>query len=150
MQWFHSNFILGSLWKCYTSVEILHCFWLFLWQRVSCCRPTACRWRAALQWRCARLCAGCKRTVLLRVRVWLKVSFPHPPCRPETGLPHTCWTRGPRITSLSHVHHCTQTCTNVISFILGDVIVSINGTSIEGSSHQHIVELIRESTNLLR
>uniref|UniRef100_A0A674ESQ8 Cytohesin 1 interacting protein n=1 Tax=Salmo trutta TaxID=8032 RepID=A0A674ESQ8_SALTR len=32
----------------------------------------------------------------------------------------------------------------------GDVIVTINGVSIEGSSHQRIVDLIRESTNLLR
>ncbi|XP_041720438.2 cytohesin-interacting protein [Coregonus clupeaformis] len=32
----------------------------------------------------------------------------------------------------------------------GDVIVTINGVSIEGTSHQHIVDLIRESTNLLQ
>ncbi|KAK6310153.1 hypothetical protein J4Q44_G00200340 [Coregonus suidteri] len=32
----------------------------------------------------------------------------------------------------------------------GDVIVTINGVSIEGSSHQHIVDLIRKSTNLLQ
>ncbi|XP_024257928.1 cytohesin-interacting protein-like [Oncorhynchus tshawytscha] len=32
----------------------------------------------------------------------------------------------------------------------GDVIVTINGVSIEGSSHQGIVDLIRESNNLLR
>ncbi|KAF7665229.1 hypothetical protein LDENG_00149010 [Lucifuga dentata] len=32
----------------------------------------------------------------------------------------------------------------------GDVIVTINGVSIEGSSHQHIVDLIRESTNFLK
>ncbi|XP_040003667.1 cytohesin-interacting protein [Xiphias gladius] len=31
----------------------------------------------------------------------------------------------------------------------GDVIVTINGVSIEGSSHQHILDLIRESTNNL-
>ena len=33
---------------------------------------------------------------------------------------------------------------------IGDVIVTINGVSIEGSSHQGIVDLIRESNNLLR
>lgn len=32
----------------------------------------------------------------------------------------------------------------------GDVIVTINGISIEGSSHQHILDLIRESTNSLK
>ncbi|XP_076018072.1 cytohesin-interacting protein [Genypterus blacodes] len=32
----------------------------------------------------------------------------------------------------------------------GDVIVTINGMSIERSSHQHIVDLIRESTNCLK
>ncbi|KAK5861197.1 hypothetical protein PBY51_022611 [Eleginops maclovinus] len=31
----------------------------------------------------------------------------------------------------------------------GDIIVTINGVSIEGSSHQHILDLIRESTNSL-
>ncbi|KAM6955551.1 cytohesin-interacting protein [Lycodopsis pacificus] len=32
----------------------------------------------------------------------------------------------------------------------GDIIVTINGVSIEGSSHPHILDLIRESTNSLR
>ncbi|XP_071327518.1 cytohesin-interacting protein [Trachinotus anak] len=32
----------------------------------------------------------------------------------------------------------------------GDVIIKINGVSIEGSSHQHILDLIRESTNSLK
>ncbi|XP_056245593.1 cytohesin-interacting protein [Seriola aureovittata] len=32
----------------------------------------------------------------------------------------------------------------------GDVIITINGVSIEGSSHQHILDLIRESTNSLK
>lgn len=32
----------------------------------------------------------------------------------------------------------------------GDVIVTINGISIEGSSHQHVLDLIRESTNSLK
>ncbi|XP_070770974.1 cytohesin-interacting protein [Enoplosus armatus] len=32
----------------------------------------------------------------------------------------------------------------------GDIIVTINGASIEGSSHQHILDLIRESTNGLK
>ncbi|XP_029314907.1 cytohesin-interacting protein [Cottoperca gobio] len=32
----------------------------------------------------------------------------------------------------------------------GDIIVTINGVSIEGSSHQHILDLIRESTNSLK
>ncbi|XP_036397078.1 cytohesin-interacting protein-like [Megalops cyprinoides] len=32
----------------------------------------------------------------------------------------------------------------------GDVIVRISGICIEGSAHQHIVDLIRESTNLLK
>ena len=38
-------------------------------------------------------------------------------------------------------------CTS--SFPVGDVIVAINGVSIEGSSHQDILALIRESTNSL-
>lgn len=33
---------------------------------------------------------------------------------------------------------------------VGDVIVTINGVSIEGLSHQHIVDLIRKSTNFLQ
>ncbi|XP_068429021.1 cytohesin-interacting protein [Clinocottus analis] len=32
----------------------------------------------------------------------------------------------------------------------GDIIVTINGVSIEGSSHQHILDLIRECTNSLK
>ncbi|KAI3356185.1 hypothetical protein L3Q82_017440 [Scortum barcoo] len=32
----------------------------------------------------------------------------------------------------------------------GDIIITINGVSIEGSSHQHILDLIRESTNHLK
>ncbi|XP_044073681.1 cytohesin-interacting protein isoform X1 [Siniperca chuatsi] len=32
----------------------------------------------------------------------------------------------------------------------GDIIVTINGVSIEGSSHQHILDLIRQSTNSLK
>ncbi|KAI9530406.1 hypothetical protein NQZ68_004424 [Dissostichus eleginoides] len=32
----------------------------------------------------------------------------------------------------------------------GDIIVTINGLSIEGSSHQHILDLIKESTNSLK
>ncbi|KAK1875716.1 Cytohesin-interacting protein [Dissostichus eleginoides] len=32
----------------------------------------------------------------------------------------------------------------------GDIIVTINGVSIEGSSHQHILDLIKESTNSLK
>lgn len=32
----------------------------------------------------------------------------------------------------------------------GDIIVTINGVSVEGSSHQHILDLIRESTNTLK
>lgn len=36
------------------------------------------------------------------------------------------------------------------SFIVGDIIVTINGISIEGSSHQRILDLIRESTNSLK
>lgn len=35
-------------------------------------------------------------------------------------------------------------------FIVGDIIVTINGVSIEGSSHQHILDLIKESTNSLK
>lgn len=34
--------------------------------------------------------------------------------------------------------------------IAGDIIVTINGVSIEGSSHQQILNLIRESTNSLK
>ncbi|KAJ0070369.1 hypothetical protein NL108_007694 [Boleophthalmus pectinirostris] len=32
----------------------------------------------------------------------------------------------------------------------GDIIITVNGVSIEGSSHQHIADLIRESTNSLK
>ena len=44
----------------------------------SCCRPMACSWRTALQWRCARLCARCRRTAQLRALAWPQVSHPHP------------------------------------------------------------------------
>lgn len=35
------------------------------------------------------------------------------------------------------------------SFTAGDIIITINGVSIEGLSHQHILDLIRESANSL-
>lgn len=51
-----------------------------------------------------------------------------------------------------------QLCVMSVSLILkslslsliGDIILSVNGVSIEGSTHQHIIELIRESTNMLK
>uniref|UniRef100_A0A668A3T3 Cytohesin 1 interacting protein n=1 Tax=Myripristis murdjan TaxID=586833 RepID=A0A668A3T3_9TELE len=66
-------------------------------------------------------------------------------------------TYGVQKKSSSAVEMCTFVCrvqedsaAESAGLTAGDVIISINGTSIEGSSHQHIVELIRESTNLLR
>lgn len=37
-----------------------------------------------------------------------------------------------------------------LSFTVDDIILSVNGISIEGDTHQHIIELIRESTNELK
>lgn len=51
---------------------------LLVTKGASCCRPMACSWRTALQWRCARLCARCRRTAQLRAPAWPQVSHPHP------------------------------------------------------------------------
>lgn len=56
----------------------------FVTKIVSCCRPMACSWRTALQWRCAHLCVRCSRTALLKMLVWLQVRHPHPLYRPCT------------------------------------------------------------------
>lgn len=42
------------------------------------------------------------------------------------------------------------TSTRCVLIFTGDIIVTINGVSIEGSSHQQILDLIRESTNTLK
>lgn len=55
---------------------------------VSCCRPMACGWNTALQWRCARSCARCRRTAQPRMLAWPQVNHPlHPrPYRPHTSI----------------------------------------------------------------
>ncbi|XP_071769815.1 cytohesin-interacting protein [Centroberyx gerrardi] len=66
-------------------------------------------------------------------------------------------TYGLQLKNSSAVEMCTFVCrvqedsaAESAGLTTGDVIVTINGASIEGSSHQHIVDLIRESTNLLK
>ncbi|KAM3861954.1 cytohesin-interacting protein [Diretmus argenteus] len=66
-------------------------------------------------------------------------------------------TYGLQLKSSSAVEMCTFVCSvqedsaaESAGLTAGDVIITINGASIEGSSHQHIVDLIRESTNLLK
>ncbi|KAM4608495.1 cytohesin-interacting protein [Polymixia lowei] len=66
-------------------------------------------------------------------------------------------TYGLQLKDSSAVEMCTFVCrvqkdsaAETAGLTTGDVIITINGASIEGSSHQHIVDLIRESTNLLK
>uniref|UniRef100_A0A4W5PPZ6 Cytohesin 1 interacting protein n=1 Tax=Hucho hucho TaxID=62062 RepID=A0A4W5PPZ6_9TELE len=66
-------------------------------------------------------------------------------------------TYGMQLKKTMAVEMCTFVCkvqedssAESAGLTAGDVIVTINGVSIEGSSHQHIVDLIRESTNLLQ
>ncbi|XP_056888946.1 cytohesin-interacting protein isoform X1 [Takifugu flavidus] len=50
-------------------------------------------------------------------------------------------------TCISKVHE--DSAAESAGLIAGDIIITINGASIEGSSHQHILDLIKESTNSL-
>ncbi|XP_069009804.1 cytohesin-interacting protein [Embiotoca jacksoni] len=65
-------------------------------------------------------------------------------------------TYGLQLKNSSAVEMCTFVCkvqedsvAESAGLTAGDIIVTINGISIEGSSHQHILDLIRESTNSL-
>lgn len=65
-------------------------------------------------------------------------------------------TYGLQLKNSSDVEMCTFVCkvqedssAESAGLTAGDIIVTINGVSIEGSSHQHIIDLIRQSTNSL-
>ncbi|XP_029980127.1 cytohesin-interacting protein [Sphaeramia orbicularis] len=66
-------------------------------------------------------------------------------------------TYGLQLKNSADVEMCTFVCkvqedssAESAGLTAGDIIVTINGVSIEGSSHQHIIELIRQSTNSLK
>ncbi|XP_063070090.1 cytohesin-interacting protein [Engraulis encrasicolus] len=66
-------------------------------------------------------------------------------------------TYGVQVKNSTVLEMCTFVCTvqqdgsaETAGLCAGDVIVTINGISIEGSSHQDIIALIRESTNVLK
>lgn len=66
-------------------------------------------------------------------------------------------TYGLQLKSTSEVEMCTFVCSvkedsvaESAGLTAGDVIVTINMVSIEGLSHQHILDLIRQSTNNLK
>ncbi|KAL2081467.1 hypothetical protein ACEWY4_023320 [Coilia grayii] len=66
-------------------------------------------------------------------------------------------TYGVQLKNSTVVEMCTFVCTvqqdsaaETAGLCAGDVILTINGISIEGSSHQGIIALIRESTNVLK
>nr|XP_055071282.1 cytohesin-interacting protein [Misgurnus anguillicaudatus] len=66
-------------------------------------------------------------------------------------------TYGLKVKSTSTVEMCTFVCSvqdgsaaEAAGLTAGDIILSVNGVSIEGSTHQHIIKLIRESTNELK
>ncbi|XP_053184656.1 cytohesin-interacting protein [Scomber japonicus] len=66
-------------------------------------------------------------------------------------------TYGLQLKNSSDVEMCTFVCkvkedsaAESAGLTAGDVIVTVNGVSIEGSSHQRVLELIRESTNNLK
>lgn len=66
-------------------------------------------------------------------------------------------TYGVQLKNSTAVEMCTFVCTvqqdsaaEIAGLSAGDVIVTINGISIEGSSHQDIIHLIKESTNTLK
>uniref|UniRef100_A0A3B3VQU1 Cytohesin 1 interacting protein n=1 Tax=Poecilia latipinna TaxID=48699 RepID=A0A3B3VQU1_9TELE len=66
-------------------------------------------------------------------------------------------TYGLQLKSTSEVEMCTFVCNikedsvaESAGLTAGDVIVTINAVSIEGLSHQHILDLIRKSTNNLK
>lgn len=66
-------------------------------------------------------------------------------------------TYGLQLNNSSAVEMCTFVCkvqedsaAESAGLTAGDVIITINGASIEGSSHQRVLDLIRESTNSLK
>ncbi|KAL7384532.1 hypothetical protein ABVT39_004259 [Epinephelus coioides] len=66
-------------------------------------------------------------------------------------------TYGLQLKDSSAVEMCTfvrqvqeESAAESAGLTAGDIIVTINGVSIEGSSHQHILDLIKESTNTLK
>ncbi|KAK7168665.1 hypothetical protein R3I93_004853 [Phoxinus phoxinus] len=66
-------------------------------------------------------------------------------------------TYGLKVKNSSMVEMCTFVCSvqdgsaaETAGLTAGDIILSVNGVSIEGSTHQHIIELIRDSTNILK
>ncbi|XP_054643191.1 cytohesin-interacting protein [Dunckerocampus dactyliophorus] len=66
-------------------------------------------------------------------------------------------THGLQLRSSSAVEVCTfvsrvedNSAAESAGLTAGDVIISINGASIEGCSHQHVLDLIRASTNRLK
>lgn len=66
-------------------------------------------------------------------------------------------TYGLQLRHTSKVEMCTYVCkvqedsaAESAGLTAGDIIITINGVSIEGSSHQHILDLIGESTNSLK
>ncbi|KAM9804975.1 cytohesin-interacting protein [Neosynchiropus ocellatus] len=66
-------------------------------------------------------------------------------------------TYGVQLRHSSAVEMCTfvltveeESAAESAGLAAGDVIVSINGTSIEGCSHQHVLDLIRESANIVK
>ncbi|XP_030642492.1 cytohesin-interacting protein [Chanos chanos] len=66
-------------------------------------------------------------------------------------------TYGLQLTNTDMVEMCTFVCSvkagsaaEMAGLTSGDIIVTINGVSIEGSSHQHIIDLIRNSKNVLK
>lgn len=66
-------------------------------------------------------------------------------------------TYGLKVKNSSMVEMCTFVCSvqdgsaaETAGLTTGDIILSVNGVSIEGSTHQHIIELIRDSTNMLK
>ncbi|XP_077071240.1 cytohesin-interacting protein [Siphateles boraxobius] len=66
-------------------------------------------------------------------------------------------TYGLKVKNSSMVEMCTFVCSvqdgsaaETAGLTAGDIILSVNGVSIEGSTHQQIIELIRDSTNMLK
>lgn len=66
-------------------------------------------------------------------------------------------TYGLKVKNTSMVEMCTFVCrvqdgsaAETAGLTAGDIILSVNGVSIEGSTHQNIIELIRESSNTLK
>ncbi|XP_076603216.1 cytohesin-interacting protein [Chaetodon auriga] len=66
-------------------------------------------------------------------------------------------TYGLQLKDSTAVEMCTYVCkvqegstAESAGLTAGDIIVTVNGVSIEGSSHEHILDLIRESTNRLK